>query len=35
MWAFGKDGQIDPALVRKRDEALKIDTEAIRKRRAN
>jgi hypothetical protein len=34
MWAFDKDGQIDPKLVKKRDESMKIDTDAIRKRRA-
>ncbi|MFL5243823.1 MAG: DUF1264 domain-containing protein [Gemmataceae bacterium] len=34
MWAFDKDGQIDPALLKSRDKDLKIDTAGIRKRRA-
>lgn len=34
MWAFDKDGQIDPQLILSRDRDLKIDTEAIKKRRA-
>jgi hypothetical protein len=34
MWAFDKDGQIDPALLKSRDKDLKIETDAIRKRRA-
>jgi hypothetical protein len=34
MWTFDQDGQIDPKLIQKRDENLRIDTAAIRKRRA-
>jgi hypothetical protein len=33
MWAFDRDGQIDPQLIQKRDEDLKIDTKTIQKRR--
>ncbi len=35
MWAFEEDGQIDPKLIEKRDRDHKIDTAAIRKRRAD
>jgi hypothetical protein len=34
MGAFDMDGQIDAELIKKRDKDLKIDTDAIRKRRA-
>jgi hypothetical protein len=34
MWAYEKDGQIDKRLIESRDRDLKIDTAAIRKRRA-
>jgi hypothetical protein len=34
MWAFDKDGQIDAELIKKRDADNKVDTAAVRKRRA-
>lgn len=33
MWAFTRDGQIDPALLEARDAKLKMSTAAVRKRR--